>query len=140
MEQVTNLMQKFPSTTNQTHNILPCCPVQGCCQEFTPHCIDNCSLTNVVTDNFTTVVDCCPVQKCDSFTVWLVDIKPCFHQLSTACKGPILKQMPCYQILFYFQQQMHYIFAQKYIKIHIKIAPTYFSLTTILRQHIIDLS
>jgi len=39
---------------------------------------------------------------------------------------------------------MHYIFAQEcikiYIKIHIKIAPTYFGLTSILRGHIIDLS
>jgi len=39
---------------------------------------------------------------------------------------------------------MHYIFNQEYIKIyfkiHIKIAPTYFGLTTILREHIIDLN
>jgi hypothetical protein len=39
---------------------------------------------------------------------------------------------------------MHYIFAYEYIKIyitiHIKIAPTCFGLTTILREHIIDLS
>jgi len=38
---------------------------------------------------------------------------------------------------------MHYIFAKEYIKIykkiHIKIAPTCFGLTTILREHIIDL-
>ena len=39
---------------------------------------------------------------------------------------------------------MHYIFASEYIKIyikiHIKIAPVCFSLTTILSEHIIDLS
>jgi hypothetical protein len=44
----------------------------------------------------------------------------------------------------YFHQRMHYIYAQQYIKIcikiHIKIAPTCFDLTTILREHIIDLS
>jgi hypothetical protein len=45
-----------------------------------------------------------------------------------------------YQSLFYFHQQMHYIFAYEYIKIHINIAPTCFGLTTILREHIIDLS
>jgi len=35
---------------------------------------------------------------------------------------------------------MHYIFASEYIKIYIKIAPTCFSLTPILREHITDLS
>jgi len=43
---------------------------------------------------------------------------------------------------------MHYIFVSEYtkiyikihIKIHIKIAPTCFGLTTVLREHIIDLS
>jgi hypothetical protein len=39
---------------------------------------------------------------------------------------------------------MHYIFAYEYIKIYnkiqIKIAPACFGLTTILREHIIDLS
>jgi hypothetical protein len=35
---------------------------------------------------------------------------------------------------------MHYIFAEEYIKIYIKIAPTCFGLTTILRELIIDLS
>jgi len=39
---------------------------------------------------------------------------------------------------------MHYVFAEEYItiyiKIRIKIAPTCFGLTTILREHIIDLS
>jgi len=43
---------------------------------------------------------------------------------------------------------MHYILAEEYIiiyikihiKIHIKIALTCFNLTTILREHIIDLS
>jgi hypothetical protein len=54
------------------------------------------------------------------------------------------KYMTSYKSLFYFHQRMHYIFAYEYIKIyikiHIKIAPTYFGLTTILREHIIDLS
>jgi hypothetical protein len=39
---------------------------------------------------------------------------------------------------------MHFIFASEYIKIyikfHIKIALTYFGLTTILREHITDLN
>jgi hypothetical protein len=39
---------------------------------------------------------------------------------------------------------MHYIFAYEYIKIyikiHIKIAPKHSGLTTILREHFIDLS
>jgi hypothetical protein len=39
---------------------------------------------------------------------------------------------------------MHHVFVYKYIKIyikiHIRIATTYFGLTTILREHIIDLS
>ena len=39
---------------------------------------------------------------------------------------------------------MHYVFAQEYIniciKIYTKIASTCFGLTTILREHIIDLS
>jgi hypothetical protein len=41
----------------------------------------------------------------------------------------------------FINQRMHYRFALKnikiYIKIYIKIAPTYFDLTTILREHII---
>jgi hypothetical protein len=49
-----------------------------------------------------------------------------------------------YQSPFYFHQPMHCIFAQQYIKIyvkiHIKIAPTCFGLTTIRREHFIDLS
>jgi hypothetical protein len=49
-----------------------------------------------------------------------------------------------YRSLFYFHQRMHYTFAEEYIKIyikiHVKIAPTCFGLTTILREHIIDLS
>jgi len=34
---------------------------------------------------------------------------------------------------------IYYIKIKIYIKIHIKIAPTYFGLTIILREHIIDL-
>jgi hypothetical protein len=42
--------------------------------------------------------------------------------------------------LIYFHQQMHYIFAQAYNKVYIKISPTCFGLTTKLGEHIIDLS
>ena len=35
---------------------------------------------------------------------------------------------------------IYYIKIKIYVKIHIKIAPTSFGLTTILREHIIDLS
>ena len=38
--------------------------------------------------------------------------------------------------LFYFHHRMHYIFAEEYIKID----PTCFGVTTILREHIVDLS
>ena len=33
----------------------------------------------------------------------------------------MLNKMLCYQSLFYFHQQMHYIFSEEYIKIYIKI-------------------
>ena len=43
-------------------------------------------------------------------------------------------------IIFLFHQWTHRRFVQECIKIYIKIAPTCFGLTTILREHIIDLS
>ena len=44
------------------------------------------------------------------------------------------------KIVFSKTDALYIYYIKIYIKIHIKIAPTCFGLTTILREHIIDIS
>ena len=66
-----------------------------------------------------------------------MDLHSCFFFIAVPC---ILILPKSYFISPTDTLYIYYINIKIYIKIHIKIAPTYFGLSTILREHIIDLS